>query len=210
MTPDLDALCARSKLDSNTRLLALASAAVAAGDLQLLVASSERLVSLDATATTALREVCLQNIAYCGFPRALQARDALDELLPPAGDDARSPAMRAGAGRAYFGTVYGRHDDKLLARMKELDPVLERLTLSVAYGELLSRPELDGRRRELAGVAALCVLDQPTQILTHAYGALAFGATRDEIIECCATIELAFARVAERKPAAFLDGKLAL
>ncbi len=63
-------------------------------------------------------------------------------------------------------------------------PDLVRYSVEYAYGDLLSRPGLDLKSRQIATVAALTALGnvQP-QLKFHINGALNVGCTRQEIVE---------------------------
>jgi 4-carboxymuconolactone decarboxylase len=51
------------------------------------------------------------------------------------------------------------------------------------WGNILSRPGLNRRDRELITVAALTALGKPRELEYHVKGALAAGISKDEIIE---------------------------
>jgi len=66
----------------------------------------------------------------------------------------------------------------------EIAPDLVRYTIEFAYGDVLSRPQLDLKSRQLATVAGLTALGYAHQQLGfHIQGALNVGWTREEIIE---------------------------
>jgi 4-carboxymuconolactone decarboxylase len=63
-------------------------------------------------------------------------------------------------------------------------PDLVRFSVEYAYGDLLSRPGLDLKSREIATVAALTALGNASpQLKFHIHGALNVGCTRQEIVE---------------------------
>lgn len=66
----------------------------------------------------------------------------------------------------------------------DIAPDLVRFSVEYAYGDLLSRPGLDLKSREIVTVAALTALGnaQP-QLKFHIHGALNVGCTRQEIVE---------------------------
>ena len=51
------------------------------------------------------------------------------------------------------------------------------------FGEVWTRPQLDHKFRSLLTIGLLAVLGRPTQLRTHVRGAIANGATTDEIRE---------------------------
>jgi hypothetical protein len=61
---------------------------------------------------------------------------------------------------------------RVLDRLSELDPKLERLVTDYAFGDLLSRPGLDIKTREMLTVAALTAMgNAPGQLELHMRGA---------------------------------------
>jgi len=69
-------------------------------------------------------------------------------------------------------------------RMEDFAPDLYRDTVEFVYGNVLSRPVLDLKTRELITVAALTALgDTRSQLRFHIYGALNVGCTREEVLE---------------------------
>jgi 4-carboxymuconolactone decarboxylase len=72
----------------------------------------------------------------------------------------------------------------LLADLKDISPDLCRFTIEFPYGDILSRPGLDPRSRQIATVAALTALGNAApQLLAHIDMALNVGCTRQEIVE---------------------------
>ena len=59
----------------------------------------------------------------------------------------------------------------------------EEVVTRYCFGETWSRPQLDRRTRSLITLAALTALSKPNQIKVHVRGALANGATVEEIRE---------------------------
>ena len=65
-----------------------------------------------------------------------------------------------------------------------VSPDFARWIIESAYCDVLSRPQLGLRDREIATLAALAALgNAPTQLKAHIEGALNVGLTRDEIVE---------------------------
>ena len=70
------------------------------------------------------------------------------------------------------------------AKLSELDPGLERMLTDYAFGDVLSRPGLDIKTREMLTVAALTAMgNAPGQLELHMRGALNVGVTRAELLE---------------------------
>jgi len=69
-------------------------------------------------------------------------------------------------------------------KLGDVAPELERLVVEFAYGDVLDRPGLGLREREIATVAALTALGTAgPQLRVHIAGALNVGVSREEIVE---------------------------
>jgi 4-carboxymuconolactone decarboxylase len=69
-------------------------------------------------------------------------------------------------------------------QLSAVSPDFARYIVESAYGDVLSRPALGLREREIATLAALTTLgNAPGQLKAHVEGALNVGVTRDEIVE---------------------------
>jgi 4-carboxymuconolactone decarboxylase len=91
---------------------------------------------------------------------------------------------RFNRGKAQLGKMGGGSVDAMLDNLKDLSPDLARLTVEFPYGDVVSRPGLDLRARQIATVAALTALgNAPVQLRAHIDIALNVGCTRDEIRE---------------------------
>ena len=84
-------------------------------------------------------------------------------------------------------TLYKIGGDEGLAPLNalaEIAPDLARYTVEFAYGDILSRPILDLRTRELCTVAALAAMGRaPTQLRYHIRGALNTGCLPSDVVE---------------------------
>lgn len=68
--------------------------------------------------------------------------------------------------------------------LSAISPDFARYIVETAYCDVLSRPALGLRDREIATLAALAALgNAPVQLKAHVEGALNVGVTRDEIVE---------------------------
>jgi 4-carboxymuconolactone decarboxylase len=72
----------------------------------------------------------------------------------------------------------------VIESLADIAPALGDFIVEFSYGDVISRPQLDLKCRELATVAALAALGnaQP-QLKVHIHGALNVGASREEIVE---------------------------
>ncbi len=87
-------------------------------------------------------------------------------------------------GRAQLNTMHGAGVDSMLDNLAEIAPDLGRFTVEFPYGDIVCRPGLDIRSRQIATVAALTALgNAPVQLNAHISMALNVGCTREEIVE---------------------------
>jgi 4-carboxymuconolactone decarboxylase len=87
-------------------------------------------------------------------------------------------------GIAQLSQMSGGSVHAMLDNLKEISPDLAKLTVEFPYGDVVSRPGLDLRARQIATVAALTALgNAPVQLKAHIDMALNVGCTRDEIKE---------------------------
>lgn len=134
-----------------------------------------------------VEEVLLQSYLFAGFPRALNAtrewRRASGDSAPAsdAGERYADASSWTAAGEATCAVVYGRSYDRLRHNIRELHPALDAWMIVEGYGKVLSRPQLDLRRRELCIVAACAAAGQDRQLHSHLRGALHAGATPAEV-----------------------------
>jgi 4-carboxymuconolactone decarboxylase len=87
-------------------------------------------------------------------------------------------------GLAALEKLGGRDAAAPILAAGDIAPDLVRFAIDFAFGEVLSRPGLDIRTRELCTVAALTALGHPVpQLKWHSEAALRVGATQVEIDE---------------------------
>lgn len=80
--------------------------------------------------------------------------------------------------------VDGEGGEKVIDSLKDICPDLGKFVIEFAFGEVMSRPGLDLRSREIATVAALTALGNARpQLKVHINGALNVGVTRQEVVE---------------------------
>ena len=74
--------------------------------------------------------------------------------------------------------------EQLLSKLKTISPDLGRYVVEFAFGDVLSRPGLDVKSREIATVAVLTALgNAEPQLKDHIQRALHVGCTPYEIVE---------------------------
>ncbi|WP_225725616.1 MULTISPECIES: carboxymuconolactone decarboxylase family protein [unclassified Nocardia] len=87
-------------------------------------------------------------------------------------------------GLALLQQIGGKERPAVLDSLADIAPDLGRFTVEFGYGDILSRPGLPLRERQLATVAALTALGNAApQLRFHIDGALNVGCTRTEIVE---------------------------
>lgn len=87
-------------------------------------------------------------------------------------------------GLARLKEIDGRGGEEVVAELAKLSPDFARYLVEFVFGQVMSRPGLDLKSREIATVAALTALGhaQP-QLKVHVAAARKVGCSREEIIE---------------------------
>ena len=87
-------------------------------------------------------------------------------------------------GKAQLARMQGGEVEDMIANFADIAPDLGRYTIEFPYGDILSRPGLDLRSRQIATVAGLTALGNAVpQLKAHIDMALNVGCTRKEIVE---------------------------
>lgn len=132
-----------------------------------------------------LQEATLQVFLFAGYPRAIDAFEELRALVdtPPPSEPAGDYEAR---GRELFARIYGDRAGTVEEWLRDLHPDFARFTLQHAYGQVMTRPFLPARERELMAVAMLAALGFKGQLQAHVRGALHCGAIPDDVREAAA------------------------
>ncbi|WP_205326686.1 carboxymuconolactone decarboxylase family protein [Glycomyces sp. YM15] len=94
------------------------------------------------------------------------------------------PGERRERGLKTLRHLSGEAEPTVVASLADIAPDLGRFIAEFAYGDVLTRPELDLRDRELVTIGALASLGNAApQLRFHINGALNAGCTRTEVIE---------------------------
>ncbi len=87
--------------------------------------------------------------------------------------------------------INGPARDSQFEALSAVAPDFARWIVESAYCDVLSRPELPLREREIATVAALTAMgNAPAQLKAHIEGALNVGLSRQEIVEVIAQMAI--------------------
>lgn len=99
-------------------------------------------------------------------------------------DDNGPPENRRVRGLRALAEITGETGESVVSGLRELAPDLADWVIDFSYGDVMSRPGLDRRTRQLATIAALTALGnaQP-QLKVHITGALNVGVRPAEIVE---------------------------
>ncbi|MDO8778591.1 MAG: carboxymuconolactone decarboxylase family protein [Burkholderiaceae bacterium] len=179
----------RAGLDLKTRQIATVAALAAMGNAQPQLKYHINGALNVGWEPASVIEAILLSAVYAGFPATLNGVFAAKEVFQarglafaptpsPVGDDRYARGMRAleqvsaGAGAA------------VIQSLQDIAPDLARFIIEFSYGDVISRPGMDNRTREIATVALLTVLGnaQP-QLKVHISAALKVEVSRQELIE---------------------------
>lgn len=195
MPPEIASDANVPALDVQTRNLVRIAAAIAGAGEQVMRTVMEQAVHAPTPANPVhVDEVILQSYLFAGFPRALNAariwRSVSWHPAPMAddGSSADNATLWEEAGTATCATVYGDSYDLLRENIRALHPALDAWMITDGYGKVLSRPQLDLKRRELCVVAACAASMQQRQLHSHLHGALNSGASAAEVTEVLSSL----------------------
>jgi 4-carboxymuconolactone decarboxylase len=83
-----------------------------------------------------------------------------------------------------LGSITGSTGDAVVQGLKDIAPDFATWIIAFAYGDVMARPGLDRRSRQIATVAALTALGTAApQLKVHLHGALNVGCRPSELIE---------------------------
>lgn len=87
-------------------------------------------------------------------------------------------------GRRMLDRIDGQAGQNVIDALQDIAPDFADYLFEYPFGDIMSRPGLGLREREIATVAALCALGTAeTQLRVHIQAALNCGVSRDEIVE---------------------------
>jgi len=86
-------------------------------------------------------------------------------------------------GEARLRAITGPHGLERLGWLRDVSEEMLRYVVEFAYGEVLARPALDLRSRQLCTIAMLAALGRERQLRAHIRNGLRVGLSKEEIIE---------------------------
>jgi 4-carboxymuconolactone decarboxylase len=135
-------------------------------------------------------EAILLSTVYAGFPAALNGVFAAKEVFQArgigieVGQRENSEKDRYARGLHALQQVTGASGTDVIQSLQDIAPDLACFIIEFSYGDVISRPGLDNRTREIASVSMLTALATARpQLKVHLSAALNVGATRQELTE---------------------------
>lgn len=186
----------RPLLDLKTKEIAIIAGLTAMGNAgpQLKVHLN---AALNAGWTIAeVQEVILQMSVYSGFPSAVNGMIALKEVLEERNkngfDDSKvlSKQTKIPEGKTRLDVGVAQLEkldvvpiDKLNETFEDVSPDFMKYVLEYGFADILARPGLDYKTREMATISALTALGSTDQLKFHISGAMNLGVTKEEVAE---------------------------
>ncbi|XDA97962.1 carboxymuconolactone decarboxylase family protein [Sulfitobacter sp. LCG007] len=91
---------------------------------------------------------------------------------------------RVDRGRRMLDRIDGHAGQRVIDALEEIAPDFATYLFEYPFGDIMSRPGLGLREREIATVAALCALGTAeNQLKVHIQAAINCGVKREEIVE---------------------------
>ena len=143
-----------------------------------------------------VQEVILQMTVYSGFPSAVNGMTILKEVLEerkaqgvkdPKGHSKQveipEGKTRMDVGIAQLEKLDAAPLDKLNEAFEDVSPDFMKYVLEYGFADILARPGLDYKTREMATISALTALGLTDQLKFHIRGAMNLGASKEEVAE---------------------------
>jgi 4-carboxymuconolactone decarboxylase len=184
-------LMARPGLDLKARELCTVAALTALGNAQPQLQYHINGALNVGWSQTDIIEVIILATVYAGFPAALNGITAAREVFEHrGGPESAAPTSgepgdeRYRRGLRAIERVSGDAGLTVVEGLNDVAPDLGRFVVEFSYGDVITRPALDYKIKELATVALLTALGtaQP-QLKVHIQAALNVGNSRDEIVQ---------------------------
>jgi len=173
-------------------LLAAAIAAKKETTIRLLMATALK----EKVRVKAIEEIIFQSHLFLGYPAMIEAARTFSEFRPER--QMKNARLKAYSGVACqnwhekglekIDLIYGPVLQKLIEYMNSFSPQILTWMINNAYGQVLSRPGISFRLRELSTVSTLTITSYENQLKAHIRGAFNLGIEPDLIkktIENC-------------------------
>ena len=133
-------------------------------------------------------EVMLLTTIWSGFPRCLNGLFAAQEVFSALGVQVAPASPGAGSrrerGLRALSAISGQSGQAVLEHLEGISPEMGEFILDYSYGDILSRPVLSDKVKEIASLAAMSALgNMQPQLTVHINAALNVGCSREEIAE---------------------------
>lgn len=182
-------IMSRPGLDLKTRQISTVAALAAMGNAQPQLKYHINGALNVEWAPSQVVEAIMLSTVYAGFPAALNGVFAAQQVFQERGIVFAATATTSADDRYARGLqaleqVSAGAGANVIRSLQDIAPDLARFIIEFSYGDIIARPGLDNRTRELATVALLTALGtaQP-QLKVHISAARTVGATRQEIVE---------------------------
>jgi len=185
---------ARETLDLKSKELVVVAALTAMGTAppQLKVHLNGALNT--GSAISEVKEVILQMSVYSGFPSAINAMNALKEVLAEwenkgikdiqGKEPSEQYSDRLALGEQQLSQLDSLQVQRLEKAFNDLSPELVKFTLEYGYGDVFSRDNLTKKHRQIATIAALTALGNASaQLKFHINAGLNIGVSEEEVKE---------------------------
>jgi len=134
-------------------------------------------------------ETILLTAVYTGFPTSLNAVSTARGVFAERGIEVQvasseQEGSRRDRGMKALERISGASGEEVVSGLEDIAPALGDFIIDFSYGDVLSRPGLDDRTRELATIAMLTAVGTATpQLKVHVNAALNVGVTQAEVVE---------------------------
>lgn len=181
-------------LDNKSKEIVAVSSLIAQGAIPQLKVHLNGALNTGSTINE-VKEVILQMSVYCGFPKCINAMNALKDVLSERkakginDADGKTATVSAIKDKYKVGadclSLLKKEQEQVLKDVyQDLSPELIQFTIEYGYGDIFSRDNLDKKYRQIATIAALSTLGnaQP-QLKFHIEAGLNIGLSVEEVKE---------------------------
>lgn len=183
-----------TKLDNKSKEVAAVASLIAQGAMPQLKVHLGGALNTGCTIVE-VKELILHMSGYVGFPKTINAMNALKEVLEERkingiADKEGTPfekkdtLSRYETGTKYLALLDENQEQVIKDAYENFSPELMNFIIEYGYGDVYSRESLDKRYRQIASIAALTTLgDAQPQLKFHIKAGIHIGLTVDEVKE---------------------------